>query len=358
MRQRYRHYRRGNNYYSYDNETRQGESLRTVSEDEARRIVQAKNEALRQPQINRQIAKAYLNAGDPTFAARTWQNVMDEAGRIKTGETKARWERAMREAPFDLIRNRRLIETHPEHFFDVLAKGTTCTKIFLRRLHNFALDLNWILAPVLPKRRWPKIEFKEKRAITLEEHQKIVAGEANSEWRAYYEALWHIGGAQTDTACLGGENFERADRILSYHRKKTGSLVQLHYGESLAKLLETLPPKGLLFPNIARMKETDRAKAFIRRCRLVGVKGVSLHCYPVAWAERALVAGYPERFAQEALGHRSRAVHRAYAKKAQVKLPPLEQFEKAAAQRKVITVEFSPPARANGEISQSAAAAG
>ena len=30
-----------------------------------------------------------------------------------------------------------------------------------------------------------------------------------------------------------------------------------------------------------------------------------------AWAERAKTVGYPERFAQEALGHNSKAVHRA-----------------------------------------------
>ena len=47
-----------------------------------------------------------------------------------------------------------------------------------------------------------------------------------------------------------------------------------------------------------------------------------------AWAERARVVGYPERFAQEALGHKSAAVHRAYAKKAKVKIPSLEEYEK------------------------------
>jgi hypothetical protein len=40
---------------------------------------------------------------------------------------------------------------------------------------------------------------------------------------------------------------------------------------------------------------------------------------------------YPERFAQEALGHNSKAVHRAYAKRALMKLPSLEQNEQAAA---------------------------
>ncbi|MCI0537862.1 MAG: hypothetical protein L0Z50_21825 [Verrucomicrobiales bacterium] len=60
----------------------------------------------------------------------------------------------------------------------------------------------------------------------------------------------------------------------------------------------------------------------------MGIEGVSLHSYRYAWAERAKKAGYPERFAQEALGHNSAAVHRAYAKKAEVILPPLEEYER------------------------------
>ena len=36
----------------------------------------------------------------------------------------------------------------------------------------------------------------------------------------------------------------------------------------------------------------------------------------------------PERFAQEALGHNSKAVHRAYARRAQVIVPTLEDYEK------------------------------
>jgi hypothetical protein len=36
----------------------------------------------------------------------------------------------------------------------------------------------------------------------------------------------------------------------------------------------------------------------------------------------------PERFAQEALGHNSNAAHRAYAKRALMKIPSLEDYEK------------------------------
>jgi len=50
---------------------------------------------------------------------------------------------------------------------------------------------------------------------------------------------------------------------------------------------------------------------------------------------------YPERFAQEALGHNSKAVHRAYSRKAKVKLPSLENYEKQAAAGNVIPFQLT-----------------
>lgn len=241
----------------------------------------------------------------------------------------------MREKPFDLVRNHKLIETRAQHFLQMLDAGTVSTNIFLRRLHNFALDMSWLPVPLIPRRQWPTIKFKDKRAITSEEHDKILAGETNAEWRAYYSLLWHFGGAQSDIASLNAEDIDWDDNVVTFRRMKTQSHVQLHFGADVKALLRKLPNKGFLFPHIAKMKESDRAKAFIRRCRLVGVSGVSLHCYRYAWAERARKCGYPERFAQEALGHNSKAVHRAYAKKAQVKVPSLDEYEK-----KVVAVEF------------------
>jgi hypothetical protein len=44
-----------------------------------------------------------------------------------------------------------------------------------------------------------------------------------------------------------------------------------------------------------------------------------------------LLVGYPERFAQEALGHNSKAVHRAYAKRALMRIPSLEDYEQREA---------------------------
>ncbi|MCI0539262.1 MAG: hypothetical protein L0Z50_28990, partial [Verrucomicrobiales bacterium] len=68
-----------------------------------------------------------------------------------------------------------------------------------------------------------------------------------------------------------------------------------------------------------------------KRSEEAGIPSICLHSYRYSWAERARAAGYPERYAQEALGHQSTAIHRAYAKRAQVELPPLEHYEKRPA---------------------------
>lgn len=72
----------------------------------------------------------------------------------------------------------------------------------------------------------------------------------------------------------------------------------------------------------------DRATEFKQRCDGLDIKGVSLHSYRYAWAERALRCGYPERFAQQALGHNSKAVHHACSKHAEVTVPSLDDWEK------------------------------
>jgi integrase len=108
---------------------------------------------------------------------------------------------------------------------------------------------------------------------------------------------------------------------------KNGELAQLSIGKKLELILNQLPTEGLLFPTIGKSQAKFRAAEFRRRCRLLDLKGISLHSYRYAWAERAKVAGMPERFAMENLGHNSKAVHRAYARKALVKIPSLQEYE-------------------------------
>jgi hypothetical protein len=174
--------------------------------------------------LNLQIARTYLAAADPDIAKRTWQVGMDEMSRTKKGSTLARYERAMLDTAFDGIRNFPILETQSALFLKVLETGGVATNVFLRRIHNFALDMAWLPWPILPKKRWPTVSFKEKRAITLAEHQAILLRERNPEWRSFYEILWHIGGGQTDVANLRAEDIDWKQRVLSYKRRKTGTM--------------------------------------------------------------------------------------------------------------------------------------
>jgi integrase len=330
MKNRFRLIKRGLRnciFYAFDTQTGKRTSLHTQDAAEAARLLNAKNEGLKQPALNLQLARVYMQHSDPGAAERKWQHVMDQMGKCKKGSTRERWDRGVAQNAFDLVRNLALAQTRAEDFIAVLTSGTVSTNLFLRRMHNFAIDMNWLLAPVIPRRQWPKITFKERRGITLDEHQRILASEKNPEWRAYYELLWHLGGAQTDTASLKAEDVNWDQETISYRRGKSKTPVLIHFGKTVADLLRSLPEQGPLFPMLGLWEEKNRGKAFIRRCRLAKVTGVSLHSYRYAWAERAKTAGMPERFAQEALGHNSKAVHRAYSRKALVKVPSLEEYE-------------------------------
>jgi len=317
-------------YYSEDTTTGKQISLRTKDEAEALTLLHSKNEAYRQPVLNLQIARTYLTATDPDVAKRTWQVPMDEMTKTKTGNTHARHVVAMKDKAFDLIRNVPILETHSAHFLKVLELGSVSTNVYLRRIHNFALDMNWLSWSILPKRQWPKVKFKEKRAITLAEHQRIIAAEVNKERKTHYQLCWHLGASQGDTANLKGEDVDWTNSAVSFTRQKSGVPVIVNLGAEALNLFKDLPAEGVLFPYLSRVRAGDRATEFAQRCRQLGIKGVTLHSYRYAWAERAKVAGMPERFAQEALGHNSKAVHRAYAKRAVMKIPSLEDYERKA----------------------------
>ena len=332
MKLRYRLFlRRKSVYYAFDDTTKTFTSLKTKDKAEANRLLMAMNEAGKQPAMNLSLARVYLRHSDPMVSVRTWQNVLEEIIGIKSGPTQARWKSAAKDKAFDLIRNRVLIETQGEHLLAVLRTGTVSTNAFLRKIHNFALDMNWLPATVIPRRQWPAIHYKEKRAITLEEHQKIIAAEVNVERKALYQLCWHLGASQGDIASLKGEDVDWTNGTVSFVRKKTGVPVLVHLGGEALNLFKDLPGEGPLFPCLSRVRAGDRATEFASRCRQLGIVGVTLHSYRYAWAERAKTVGYPERFAQEALGHNSKAVHRAYAKRALMKIPSLEDYELRAA---------------------------
>jgi integrase len=321
-----------------DKSTGKRTSLATNDPDEAERLLNAMNEAGHQPAMNLSLARVYLKHSDPLASTRTWQRVLDEIIRSKSGENQIRWQVMAKSKWLDPLRNRLLIETQAEHLLHVLQCGKVAINVYLRRLHNFALDMNWLPATVIPRRQWPPVKYKEKRAITLEEHQKIIAAEKNPERKSLYQLCWHLGASQGDIANLKGEDVDWQNGTVSFVRKKTCVPVLVHLGSAGLNVFKDLPAEGLLFPYLSQVRAGDRATEFGQRCRRLGIIGVTLHSYRYAWAERAKTAGYPERFAQEALGHNSKAVHRAYAKRALMKLPSLEDYEHRAVAQKEPTV--------------------
>ena len=320
-------------FFCFDKETGKRTSLKTKDRDAAEQIVLAKNQSLRQPALNLQIAKAYLAGTDNGVATRTGQQAIGTLTDTKHDANKDRWRIAARDPALAPLMPRIIIETPGEALLNALKAGTVSTNVFLRRLHNFCVDMNWLPWPLIPKRQWPAVKFKEKRAITLGEHQQIIAAEVNPERKALYQLCWHLGASQGDIASLKGEDVDWQNGTVSFTRKKTGVPVLIHLGAEALNLLKDLPSEGVLFPYLSRVRAGDRATEFRSRCRQLGIKGVTLHSYRYSWAERAKTVGYPERFAQEALGHNSKAVHRAYAKRALMKLPSLEEYEQRAAEK-------------------------
>ena len=335
VQQKHRLYRRRNgNFYWQENASKKQGSLRTRDRREAQTLLNAMNEAQRQPILNLSLARTYLAAHDPKMMTRAWGHVMTEMSTHGIPTTQERASRAFCSRGFDPIRHKPLVQTTAEDLLEILHANGNSVGHYLRRLHNLAVDLGWLAWPILSKRAWPKILSQVKRAITAEEHEAVIASERNVERKAYYEVLYETGAAQTDCANLSAENIDWKAGVLIYRRQKLGPFsepARLTLGRRLCVLLECLPRSGPLFPTMIKTCAKMRAAEFRRRCRVAGITGVTLHSYRYSWAQRAKSCGYPQRFAQEALGHGGRAVHEAYAKGAIVVCPALEDYEAVSA---------------------------
>jgi integrase len=328
-------------YYCFDTHTKTRATLKTSDKHEAQRFLNARNEAALQPMLNLQIARAYLFGSSDQIGTRTWKDAIIALTETKLGSNKERWQRAQKERALAPLWPRPIVETKGEELLAVLRNGGVSTNTHLRRLHNFCLDMSWLPWPLIPKRQWPSIRHKQKRAITWDEHCRIVERERNPERKAFYQLAWHLGASQGDLANLHAEDVDWASQTITYVRMKTKwreniTPPQIRFGKSVADILKDLPATGPLFPYLRGRQPGYRANEFRERCRGLGITGVSLHSYRYAWAERAKIVGYPERFAQLALGHNSKAVHRAYARSAKVTLPALDEYEVRAAPAPVL----------------------
>src|SRR6516164_2902892 len=100
MKQLFGLYRCNGIYYAQNTQTGKQESLRTRDEAAAKALLHSKNEAARQPILNRQVALAYLSATDPAADRRTWKFVMDEMTATKQDVTRHRYTSAWKDPAF------------------------------------------------------------------------------------------------------------------------------------------------------------------------------------------------------------------------------------------------------------------
>ena len=147
MKTRYRLTRRGirgDRFYCVDTTTGKRTSLQTANRDEAQQIIEAKNNAERQPVLNLQIAKAYLAGSDNGIATRTWRQALESLTSTKRGANQDRWRSVAKDEALAPLLPRVIIETQAELLLKALQVGTVSTNVFLRRLHNFCVDMNWL----------------------------------------------------------------------------------------------------------------------------------------------------------------------------------------------------------------------
>jgi hypothetical protein len=223
MKNAYRLYRRNTGvFYLENNDSGIQKSLRTKDSCQAEKLLNAANDERQATDLNLSLGKTYLTHADPAALKRVWQMVIDELSSRGKEPTRRRYVREFRSKAYDLIREKPLVQTTSDDLRTVMKRGTKTTNRALRTLHNLALGSGWIHWNIINPRQWPECPETPRRAITQEEHEKIIAADGNDERRYYYQMLWEIGAAQTDCSLLTAEMFNWEKRVLTYQRKKTG----------------------------------------------------------------------------------------------------------------------------------------
>lgn len=170
-------------------------------------------------------------------------------GRLSTQDRSLR---AFNSPAFNPLRGQPILESTAEDFLRLMKERGPSLIHYLRRLHNLALNLGWLLWPILNKASWPKPQHFGKRAITEHEYRCIIKAERNQERRQYYELLWETGATQMDAARLTAENIDWEAMTLTYQRQKLREDSEpcvLRIGPRLTSILKALPKFGSLFPS-------------------------------------------------------------------------------------------------------------
>ena len=69
-----------------------------------------------------------------------------------------------------------------------MQRGTVSTNVFLRKLHNFCLDMSWLPWPVIPKRQWPAVRNYSGCFCWLRQEGVAIEGAAEifQNWEAVF----------------------------------------------------------------------------------------------------------------------------------------------------------------------------
>jgi hypothetical protein len=122
--------------------------------------------------------------------------------------------------------------------------------------------MDWLPKRILAKKQFPKIEHKEARGITRDEHCLIIGRERNPERRDYYELLWYTGGSQSDVADICNNDIDREKKCLLCERRKNAHLSGMELGPEALAVIERRPKTGPLFPYLRTVRACDRATEF------------------------------------------------------------------------------------------------
>ena len=101
------------------------------------------------------------------ISTRTSQEGLNAAieSKPKDSANRRRWETAAKDEALNGLRTKVIIETTPGDLLTALLAGTVSTNVFLRRLHKFCIDMNWLPWPILAKEKRPAVKHNKKRAI-------------------------------------------------------------------------------------------------------------------------------------------------------------------------------------------------
>jgi len=148
--------------------------LGTKDRAEATALFNARNESVRQPQLNRQIAKAYLAGTDSGISTRTWQDAFNAIIEYKQKTTKERWQRGARQKAFDLIRRLVIIETQAEQLLTCMKAGTVST-----------IQTNFAPRSLL---LWIAVGIRTRLERSLGRCRALLLGKTESQWNGLLES--------------------------------------------------------------------------------------------------------------------------------------------------------------------------